>query len=153
MVWKPLMSYRWTLWANNSQTLILTDPNQRAITVKNQGIVEISVARLLKKQREETENNQNVHGTENSDANSSIPENNTNNNNHNNYKNSNRAERKPETVYPSCEICGKTNHSTERCYVRANAANRSLPWKSKPQQQDAQDSTIGCVRATTQHLN
>ena len=109
--------------------------------------------RLLKQQTEETETNQNFHGTENSDANKSIPDNNTNNNEYNNYKNSNRAEGKPETVYPSCETCGKTNHSTERCYVRANAANRPLPWKSKPQQQDAQDIVTGCVRATAQQLN
>ena len=109
--------------------------------------------RLLKKHREETERNQNFHGTENSGANNSIPDNNTNKNNHINYKNCNRAEGKPETVYPPGVTCGKTNHSTERCYVRANAANRPLPWKSKPQQRDAQDSITGCVRATAQHLN
>ena len=106
----------------------------------------------VKKQREQAKNNQNNPGKKNSDANSSIPDNSTNNKNHNNYKNSDRAERKPETVYPSCETSGKTNHSTERCFVRANAANRPLPWESKPQQQDAQDSLTGCVRATAQHL-
>ena len=115
--------------------------------------------RLLKKQREETENNQNIPGNKNSDANNYIPDNNTNNNDHNNFKNSNRAETKPETVYPPCETCGKTNHSADRCYVGANGANRPLPWKSKPEgqsghhQQDAQNSITGCVLATTQHLN
>ena len=65
----------------------------------------------------------------------------------------------PETVYPPCETCGKLNHSPERCYVRANAANRPLPWKSKPEgqnghfQQDAQNSITGCIRATAQYLN
>ena len=39
--------------------------------------------RLLKKEREETENNQNFHGTENSDAKNFIPDNNTNKNYHN----------------------------------------------------------------------
>ena len=73
--------------------------------------------RLLKKQREETENNQNIPGNKNSDANNYIPDNNTNNNDHNNFKNSNRAETKQEIVYPPCETCGKTNHSAERCYV------------------------------------
>ena len=110
-------------------------------------------SRLLKKHREETENNQKIHGTKNSDANKSILDNNTNNNDHSNYKNSNRAERKPETVDPSCQTCGTTNHSTERCYDRANAANRPLPWKSKPQQQDAQDNIAGCVWATAKHPN
>ena len=45
-------------------------------------------------------------------------------------------------LYPPCETCGKTNHSTERCYVGANAANRPLPWKNKPQEQDTHDSII-----------
>ena len=115
--------------------------------------------RLLKKQREETENNQNNPGNKNSDANNYIPDNNTNNNDHNNFKNSNKAERKPETVYPPGETCGKTNHSADRCYVGANAANRPLPWKNKLEgqrghhQQDAQNSITGCVLATAQHLN
>ena len=115
--------------------------------------------RLLKKQREETENNQNNPGNKNSDANNYVPENNTNNNDHNNFKNSNRAETKPETVHPPCETCGKKNHSAERCYVGANAANRPLPSKRKPEeqsghfQQDAQNSITGCVRATAQYVN
>ena len=113
--------------------------------------------RLLKKQREQTENNQNNPGNKNTAANTSNP--NSNVNNTNNNKNSNKAERKPETVYPPCETCGKTNHSADRCYVGANAANRPLPWKSKPKgqsghhQQDAQNSITGCVLATAQHLN
>ena len=117
--------------------------------------------RLLKKQREKTENTQNNPGNKNSDASNFNANSNLNNNNknHNNYKNSNRAERKPETVYLPCETCGKTNHSAERCYVGANAANRPIPWKSKPErqsghhQQDAQNSITGCVLATAQHLN
>jgi len=73
----------------------------------------------------------------------------TNDSNPNNHK----IGRKSRTLYPPCETCGKTNHSTERCYVGANAVNRPLPSKSKPQQQDAQDSITGCVRSTAQHLN
>ena len=53
----------------------------------------------------------------------------TNNSNPNNHK----IGRKSRTLYPPCETCGKTNHSTERCYTGANAANRPLPWKSKPE--------------------
>ena len=117
--------------------------------------------RLWKKQRKQTEITQNNPGIKNSDANNSNPNSNVNNNNnnHNNYRNSNIAERKPETVYPPCETCGKTNHSAERCYVGANAANRPLPWKSKPEgqsghhQQDAQNSITGCLLATAQQLN
>ena len=77
--------------------------------------------RSMKKQREQTENNQNNPGKKNSDTNTSNPNSNVNKNNNN--RNSNRAERKPKTVYPPCETCGKTNHSTEKCYFGANAAN------------------------------
>ena len=73
----------------------------------------------------------------------------TNDSNSNNHK----FDRKSRTLYPPCETCGKANHSTERCYVGANAANRPLPWKNKPQEQDAHDSITGCVHATAQHLN
>ena len=50
----------------------------------------------------------------------------TNDSNPNNHKN----DRKSRTLYPPCETCGKTNHSTEKCYVGAHAANRPLPWKN-----------------------
>ena len=73
----------------------------------------------------------------------------TNDSNPNNHKN----DRKSRTLYPPYETCGKTNHSTERCYVGANAAKRPPPWKNKPQEQDTHDSITGCVQATAQHLN
>ena len=71
--------------------------------------------RLFKKQREQTKSIQTNHGNKNRDANNCNPNSNANKNNINN-KNSNRAEKKPKTVYPPCETCGKTNHSTEKCY-------------------------------------
>ena len=72
-----------------------------------------------------------------------------------NYSNSknHKIDRKSRILYPPCETCGKANHSTERCYVGANEANRPLPWKNKPQEQDLYDSITGCVQATAQHLN
>ena len=54
----------------------------------------------------------------------------TNDSNPNNHK----IDKKSRTLYPSCKTCGKTNQSTERCYVGANAANTPLPWKNKPQE-------------------
>ena len=83
------------------------------------------------------------------------PDNAGNINSDKNDSNSNnqKIDRKSRTLYPPCETCGKTNHSTERCYVGGNAANRPLPWKNKPQEQDAHDSITGCVQATAQHLN
>ena len=73
----------------------------------------------------------------------------TNDSNLNNHK----IDKTSRTLYAPCETCGKTNHSTRRCYVGANAANRPLPWKNKPQEQDAHDSITGCVQATAQHNN
>ena len=90
--------------------------------------------------KQQIEGNPDNAGNINSDTNDSNP------NNH-------KIDRKSRTLYPPCEKCGKTNHSTERSYVGANAANRPLPWKNKPQEQDAHDSITGCVQATAQHLN
>ena len=73
----------------------------------------------------------------------------TNDSNPNNIE----SDRKSRIFYPPCETCGKTNHSIERCYVGANAANRPLPWKNKPQEQDAHDSITGCALAAAQSLN
>ena len=90
--------------------------------------------RLLKKQREQTENTQNNPGNKNSAANTSNPNSNVNNNNNN--KNSNKAESKPKTVYPPCETYGKTNHSTEKWNFGANAANRPPPRRRRPERQN-----------------
>ena len=90
--------------------------------------------RLLKKQREQTENDQNNPGNKNSAANISNPKGNVNNNNNN--KNSNKAERKPKTVHPPFETCGKTNLATEKCYFGANAANRPPPRHRRPERQN-----------------
>ena len=90
--------------------------------------------------KQQIEGNQDNAGNINSDTNDSNP-------------NKNKNDRNSRTLYPPCETCGKMNHSTERCYVGANAANRPLPWKNKPQEQDAHDSITGCVQATAQHLN
>ena len=90
--------------------------------------------------KQQIEGNPDNAGNINSDTNDSNP------NNH-------KIDRKSRTLHPRCATCGKTNHSTERCYVGANAAKRPLPWKNKPQEQDTHDSITGCVQATDQHLN
>ena len=69
--------------------------------------------------KQQTEGNPENAGNINGDTNDSNP------NNH-------KIDRKSRTLYPPCETCGKTNHSTERYYVGAIAANRPLPWKNKP---------------------
>ena len=112
---------------------------------------------LLKKQRKQTEKNQINPGNKNSDAINSNPNTNVNNNNSN--KNNNRAKRKPKTVYPPCETCGKTNHSTENCYSGANAANRPPLRHRRPEKQNqVQERANQCdsketPQAAAQNLN
>ena len=89
--------------------------------------------------KQQTEGNNDSAGKINSDTHDSNP---------NKYK----TDRKSTIVYLPCEICGKMNHSAERCYVGANAVNRPLPWKKKPQQQDPQVTVTGGVWAKAQHL-
>ena len=89
---------------------------------------------------------QQIEGNQDNAGNSSSDTNDSNTYNH-------KIDRKSRPLYPPCETCGKTNQSTERCYVGANAANRPLPWKNIPQEQDAHDSITGRVQATAQHLN
>ena len=91
--------------------------------------------RLLKKQQEQAENNQNFPGNKNSDGKISNPNSNVNNQN-NNHKNCNRAKIKTKNVYPPCETCGKTNHSTEKGYYGANAANRPPPRHKRRERQN-----------------
>ena len=111
----------------------------------------------MKRQREQTEDNQNNPGNKNSGANTSNPNSNVNNNNKN--ENSNKAERKPKTVYPLCETSAKTNHSTEKCYCGANAANRPPPRHRRPESQNQhreganQNDSNETNQAAAQNLN
>ena len=136
---------------------MLTDPNQRATTVKKPGHYRNQCC-LLKRQREQSENTQNNPGNRNSGANISIPNNNTNKNN-NNYKNSDKPGRKPKPVYPPCETCGKTNHSTETCYYGGNAANRPPPQHIRLERQNQvqeganQNDSNETSHAAAQNLN
>ena len=109
-------------------------PNQRATTVKNQHSTEISA--FAKKQKEQSEDTQNIPGNKNSGANKSIPNNRTNNNNNNDYKNSNGAGRKPKTAYRPCETSPETNHPKKKCYYWANAAKKPPPRHRKPERQN-----------------
>ena len=70
----------------------------------------------------------------------------------------NRNDKKPRTVDPPCETCGKTNHSAEKYYFEANAANRPPSRNRRPmeqsqnQQQDTQINTIVSVQAAARAL-
>ena len=117
--------------------------------------------RQLKKERDQNDTNKNNAGNNNNRNNNSGQ---TNSNTHNNKtvtngnanSANNRNDTKPRIVYPPCETCGKTNHSTGKCYFGANAANRPPPWNTKPmeqsqnQQQDTEINTIESVQAVAQ---
>jgi len=116
--------------------------------------------RQLKREREQGQNNTNNDGSNNnnsgqtnSNSNNKVP-NNTNTNNTNNQK-----DRKPRPVYRPCETCGKTNHSTVKCYFGANATNGPPPKNIRPegkiqvQQTNAQNNSVGNAQAAAETLN
>ena len=64
-------------------------------------------------------NNNNGSAQTNSNPNNKV-ENNTKGNNINNQR-----DRRTSPVFPPCETCGRTKHSTVKCYLGANEANRT----------------------------
>ena len=71
----------------------------------------------------------------------------------------NQRDRRSRPVFPPCEACGRTNHSTEKGYLGANAANRPPPGKRRPegqnqvQERNARSNSDGDVQAAAQTLN
>ena len=89
--------------------------------------------RQLKREKDQTRNNTNSAINSNGSAQTnSNPNNITANNTEGNNKNKQR-DRRPRPVFPPCETCDRTNHSTEKCYLGANAANRPPPRKRRPE--------------------
>ena len=114
--------------------------------------------RQLKREKDQTRNNTNGANNNNGGAqtnsnpnNNSKVANNTTGNNINNQK-----DRKSRPVFPPCETYGRNNHSTEKCYLGANAANRPPPRNRRPegqnqgQQNNAQSNSGGNVQAAAQ---
>ena len=93
--------------------------------------------RQLKREKEQTRNNTNSANNNNgssqtnSNPNNNKVANNTKGNNINNQRG-----RKSRPVFPPCETCGRNNHSTEKCYLGANAANRPPPRNRRPEGQN-----------------
>ena len=115
--------------------------------------------RQLKGEKDQTRNNTNSANNNNGGAQTnSNPynkiENITKGNNINNQK-----DRRSRPVFPPCETCGRNNHSTEKCYLGANAANRPPPRNRRPegqnqgQQSNTQSNSDGNVKAAAQLLN
>ena len=98
-------------------------------------------------------NNNNGSAQTNSNPNQKVPVTNKANNANN------QRDRKTRPVFPPCETCGRTNHSTEKCYLGANAANRPPPRNRRPegqnqaQQRNTQNGSDGNIQAAAQPLN
>ena len=113
----------------------------------------------LKREKEQTRKNTNSANNNNGTAQTNPNPNNkvANNTKGNNINNQN--DRRPRPVFPPSETCGRTNHSTEKCYLGANAANRPPPRNRRPegqnqsQQNNAQNNSDGNVQAAAQALN
>ena len=151
MVWKPQMKCPWILWRNK--------PRLTCHHCKKPGHYQ-NQCHQLKREKDQTRNNTNSANNNNgsvrtdSNPNDSKVANNAKANNKNNQRN-----RRPRPVFPPCETCGKTNHSTEKCYLGANAANRPTPrnrrpeWQNQGQQNNAQSNWDGNVQSAAQALN
>ena len=118
--------------------------------------------RQLKREKDQTRNNTNSAKDNNGSAQTNSNPNNNHNKNANNTKGNNinnQRDRRPKPVFPPCETCGRTNHSAEKCYLGANAANRPPPRnrqleaQNQSQQNNAQNNSDGNVQAAAQALN
>ena len=135
------------------------NPDQRATIVKKTGHYQ-SQCRQLKREKDQTRNNTDSATSNNRSAQTnSNPNNNKVTDNAKGNNTNNQRDRKPRPVFPPCETCGRTNHSTERCYLGANAANRP-PFKNRrpqgqnqSQQNNAQNNSDGNVQTAAQALN
>ena len=117
--------------------------------------------RQLKREKDQTRHNTNsVDSTNNKgSAQTNSNPNNKASNNSNAINTMNQKDRRSRPVFPPCETCGRTNHSTEKCYLGANAANRPPPRNRRPEghnpvhQRNAQSNSDGNVQAAAQTLN
>ena len=119
--------------------------------------------RQLKREKDQTRkarnstnsaNNNNGSAQTNFNPNNNKVANNTKANNMNNQRN-----RRSRPVLPHCETRGRTNHSTEKCYLGALAANRPPPrnrrteGQNEVQHRNAQSNSDGNGQAAAQTLN
>ena len=109
--------------------------------------------RQLKREKDQTRNNTSSANNNNGSAQTFS---NPNNKVANNIKANNiinQRDRRSRLVFLPSETCGRTNHSAEKCYLGANAANRPTLRNRRPegqnqgQQNNAQNNSDGNVQA------
>ena len=115
--------------------------------------------RQLKRQKDQTRYITNIPINNNGSVQTnSNPNNNVSNNTKANNTNNPR-DRRSRLVFPPSETCGRTNHSIEKCYLAANAANtpptrnRRSEGQNQVQQRNAQSNSDGNAQAAAQILN
>ena len=116
--------------------------------------------RQLKQEKDQTRNKTNSANSNNGSAQTnSNPNNNKVANNTKGNNINNERDRKSRPVFPTCETCGRNNHSTKKCYLGANAANRPPSQNRRPEGQNqgqhnnAQSNSDGYVQAAAQALH
>ena len=93
--------------------------------------------RQLKREKDQTRNNTISANNNNGSAQTNCnPNNNKIANNAKGNNTNNQRDRRVRPVFPPCETCGRTNHSTENCFLGANAANRPPPRNRRPEGQN-----------------
>ena len=113
----------------------------------------------LDQEKDQTRNITNSANNNNGRAQTNSNPNNKVSNNTKANKTNNQRDRRSRPVFPPCETCGRTNHSTEKYYLGANAANRPPPRKkqlegqNQVQQRNAQSNLDGKIQAAAQSLN
>ena len=115
--------------------------------------------RQLKREKDQTRNNTNSANNNNGSAQTNSNPNNIVSNKTKANNTTNQRDRRSTLVFPPCGTCGRTNHSTEKCYLGANAANTPPPRNRRPegqnhvQQRNAQSKSDGNVQGAAQILN
>ena len=115
--------------------------------------------RQLKREKDQARNQTNSANNNNGSARTNSNPNNKVANNPKASNINNQRDRRSRPVFPPCETCGRTNHSTEKCYLGAKAANRPPPWNRLPagqnqvQQRNVRSNSDGNVQPAAQNLN
>ena len=113
----------------------------------------------LKREKDQTRKNTNSANNNNGSAQTNSNPNNKGSKNTKANSTNNQRDRRSRPVFSPCETSGRTNHSTEKCYFGAIAANRAPPRNRRPdrqnkvQQRNAQSNSDGNVQAAAQSLN
>ena len=115
--------------------------------------------RQIKREKDQTRENTNSANSNNGSAQTNSNPNSKVSNNTKANNTNNPRDRRSRPVFPPCETCRGTNHSTEKCYLGANAANRPAPRNRRPegqnqvQQRNAQSNSDSNVQAAARTLN